>query len=153
MTRIIEVTMLLLAGGVAAANTTTGDDRTGKKEHDMLNCPSAVPHAKSAVEDIKDGVVVTVVSSDPEARREIQFRAHRQEEVAMQSARGSLEHTGAGTGSGKFGYCPGMIQGTRVAVEDVPSGARLTVRAASEPQVQLLQQMTRERLRDLSAKR
>jgi TusA-related sulfurtransferase len=145
--------MLLLAGGLAAANNTTGEDMTGKKERAMLNCPSAVSHAKTTVQNIKDGVIVTIVSSDPDARHEIQRRARRQQQVAMQSARGSIEHTGAGTGTGKFGYCPGMIQGTRVAVDDVPGGARLTVRAPSEPQAQSLQQMTRERLRALCAKR
>jgi hypothetical protein len=71
----------------------------------------------------------------------------------MQSARGAIEHTGGGTGSGKFGFCPGMIQGTRVAVDDLPDGARMTVRAESESQARSLQKMTRARLRDLSAKR
>jgi hypothetical protein len=76
-----------------------------------------------------------------------------QENVGLQSARGAIEHTGGGTGSGKYGFCPGMIEGTRVAVDELPDGARLTVRAASEPQVRSLQKMTHERLRQLSAKR
>jgi hypothetical protein len=44
-----------------------------------------------------------------------------------------------------------MIQGTRVAVDDVPDGARLTIRAASKSQVRSLQAMTRERVRRLDA--
>lgn len=153
MTRIIAATVVLLAGSLAAANQTTGEDMTGKKEHDMLNCPSAVEHSKTTVGDLKDGVVVTIVSSDPDASREIQYRARRQQQVALQSARGSLEHTGSGTGSGKLGFCPGMIQGTRVTVDELPNGARLTVRASSESEAQSLQHMTRERVRALSAKR
>jgi TusA-related sulfurtransferase len=150
---IIAAASLLLAGGVASAKNPSNEDMTGKKEHDMLNCPSAVPNAKTTVQDLKDGVVVTVVASESGARHEIQRRATRQQQVAMQSARGSMEHTGAGTGSGKFGYCPGMIQGTRVAVDELPDGARLTVRAASEPETESLQKMTRERVRELSSKR
>jgi TusA-related sulfurtransferase len=150
---LVAAASLLLAGGVASAKNPTTEDMTGKKEHDMLNCPSAVPNAKTTVQDLKDGVVVTVVASDSAARHEIQRRAQKQEQVAMQSARGSLEHTGAGTGSGKFGFCPGMIQGTRVAVDELPDGARLTVRAAGEPETQSLQRMTRERVRELSSKR
>ena len=155
MTRLtaLAAASLLALGGVAAAKNPAREGMTGKKEHQMANCPSAVPNAKTAVRDTKDGVVVTVTAADPTAREEVQRRAHRQEEVAMQSARGAIEHTGTGTGSGKFGFCPGMIEGTHVAVDDVPDGARMTVRATSEAQARSLQKMTRARLRQLSAKR
>ncbi len=149
---MMPAALLLALGGSALAKNTSAD-MTGKKEHQMANCPSAVPDSKTVVENRKDGVAVTVTAQTPAARDEIRRRAHTQLDVGLQPERGAIEHTGKGTGSGKFGYCPGMIQGTRVAVDDVPDGARLTIRATSEPQVQSLQKMTRERLRQLSAKR
>jgi TusA-related sulfurtransferase len=153
-TTVMAGAVLLLLGGLAGAKgTTTSEDMTGKQERQMANCPSAVPDSKTTVENKKDGVALTVTGADAAARDEIRRRAHVQENVAMQSARGAIEHTGGGTGSGKFGFCPGMIQGTRVAVEEVPDGARLTVHAGSESQAQSLQKMTRARLRQLSAKR
>ncbi|HEX9101563.1 MAG TPA: hypothetical protein VF997_05130 [Polyangia bacterium] len=145
--------MLLVFGSNALAKNTSNEDMTGKKEHQMANCPSAVPNAKTVIEDAKDGVVVTVTSAEAAARDEIRKRAHTQLNVGMQPERGAIEHTGKGTGSGKLGFCPGMIQGTRVAVDDVPNGARLTVHATSEPQAQALQKSTRERLRKMTAKR
>ena len=144
---------LALFSGVAAAKGTTSEDRTGLKEHQMANCPSAVAGATTIVENTKSGVIVTVTSDDDKKSDEIQRRAHVQQNVALQNARGALERTGGGTGSGKYGYCPGLIQGTTVAVDDLPDGARMTVRAASPNEVQSLQQMTRARLRDLAAKR
>lgn len=147
------VAVLIALGGVASAKNTTGEDMTGKKEHQMAHCPSAVPGAKTTVEDTKSGVVVMVTASEPSARDEIRRRAHVQESVGLQPERGAIEHTGGGTGSGKYGFCPGMIEGTRVAVDELPDGAKLTVWAASRPEVSSLQRMTRERLRQLSAKR
>lgn len=144
---------LLLVFGSSALAKNTSEDMSGKKERQMANCPSAVPDAKTVIENRKDGVAVTVTGQTQAARDEIRRRAHLQLNVGMQPERGAIEHTGKGTGSGKFGYCPGLIQGTRVAVDDVPDGARMTIRATSENQVQSLQAMTRERLRQLSAKR
>ena len=118
----------------------------------MANCPSAVPDARTTAQDTKSGVVVTVTAAEPQqAREEIRRRAHLQENVGLQPGRGAIEHTGGGTGSGKFGFCPGLIEGTRVAVDDVPDGARLTVRAASKSEIRSLQAMTQERVRRLDA--
>ena len=140
---------LTLFGGAAQATHETGEDMSGNKEHQMANCPSAVPDAKTTVKDTKSGVIVTVTSDDAQARDEIRRRARIQQNVGMQPARGAIEHTGGGTGSGKYGFCPGMIQGTRLAVDEVPGGARLTVRAGSASQIRSLQKTTRERARDL----
>ena len=148
---IVAALLALLFGSVAAAKDTPGEDMSGGKERQMAHCPSAVPDAKTTAKDTKSGVVVTVTAAEPEAREEIRRRARRQESVGLQPDRGAIEHTGGGTGSGKFGFCPGMIQGTRVAVDDVPDGARLTVRAASKSQVRSLQATTRERVRRLDA--
>jgi TusA-related sulfurtransferase len=150
-TTIAGVALLALTSVAGAKDTT--EDMTGKKERQMAHCPSAVPDAKTTVEDTKSGVILTVTAEDPSASERIRVRAHDQERIGLLPGRGALEHTGGGTGSGKYGFCPGMIEGTRVAVDDLPDGARLTVRAASEPEVRSLQKLTRERLRQLSAKR
>ncbi|MGZ3439421.1 MAG: hypothetical protein ACXVDD_07885, partial [Polyangia bacterium] len=89
-------------GSVASAKETS-EDMTGKKERQMAECPSAVPDAKTKVEDTKSGVVVSVTAADPAARDEIRRRARVQQNVGMQTQRGAIEHTGGGTGSGKFG--------------------------------------------------
>lgn len=44
------------------------------------------------------------------------------------------------------GFRRGMLQETRVAAEELPSGAKLTVRAAAPERVRELQRTTRERL-------
>ncbi len=119
----------------------------------MQNCPSAVTGAVTTVDNRKDGVLLTVVAKDPAAAKEIQKRAHEQENIAAQPARGAIEHTGEGTGSGQFGYCPGMQQGTMIKVQDQPDGALITVHSRSPNDVQSLQQSTRARLKNLRANR
>ena len=120
-------------------------DMTGKLERRMEHCPSAVPGSVTKIADRKDGVELTVTALDKTKQEEIRRRAHRQESISIQSARGAIEHTGEGTGSGQFGYCPGMIEGTHVTAMDVPEGARLTVQSAQPSQVKKLQRITKER--------
>lgn len=151
-TTMVAASLLALTS-IANAENPASDEMTGKKERQMAHCPSAVAKSTTTVRDTKSGVIVTVTAVDSAAREEVRRRAHMQETVAMQPDRGAIEHTGGGTGSGKYGFCPGMIEGTRVAVDDLPDGVRLTVRAASQSEVRSLQKTTRERLRQLSAKR
>jgi TusA-related sulfurtransferase len=143
---------VLLAPTLAAAKD-AAPDMTGKQEHRMANCPSAVPSSATSIIDAKDGVILTVTSADTTAVQEIQRRADMQANVAAQPARGALEHTGAGTGSGQLGFCPGMEQGSLVKVEDLGNGARIVVRAEKATDVAQLQTSTRARLRRLQAKR
>lgn len=138
---------------IVAAAKPTSRDMTGKEEHAMRNCPSTVAGATTAVEDRKDGVVITVTAADALAAKEVQKRASLQANVAAQPARGAMEHTGQGTGSGQFGFCPGMTEGTSIVVENLPDGARLSVHSQTAAQVPALQQSTRARLRRLEAKR
>lgn len=138
---------------VAGAKTSDKPDMTGKQEHSMAHCPSAVAKAVTVIENRKDGVALMVTAPNVTAAQEIQKRAELQSNVAEQPARGAIEHTGEGTGSGQFGFCPGMVQGTSVTVEKLPDGARLIVRARVPAQVQELQQSTRERLHRMQAKR
>jgi hypothetical protein len=136
---------LVLAAAAVALAKAPAENMTGKKQHAMMNCPSAVAGATTTVVDRKDGVELRVRGKSSAVQAEIRRRAYRQGEVALQTNRGALEHTGTGTGSGKFGFCPGMIEDTRVEVDDTPDGAILTVRAKEPSEVARLQKLTRAR--------
>lgn len=138
---------------VASAKPPAKPDMTGKEEHAMRNCPSTVAGAATVIENRPDGVVLTITAKDAPAAQEIQERASMQANVAAQPARGAIEHTGEGTGSGQFGFCPGMVEGTLITVDNLADGARLVVRSQTATQVPALQQSTRARLRRLEAKR
>jgi hypothetical protein len=125
------------------------DDMQGKKELRMMLCPSAVRGSLTRVENHVDGVVLTITARDESDRTEIRQRARRQQEVAMQPERGAIEHTGLGTGSGRYGHCPGMLEATSIDVENVPEGVRMTVHAQFSKDVVRLQQSTRARARAL----
>jgi hypothetical protein len=141
--RKVTIVALLLAG-CASAKSTKGD-MTGHMEHAMANCPSATRGATTAVANIPDGVQLTVTASEAVDQQEIRRRAQKQLAVGMHEQRGALEHTGQGTGSGKFGYCPGMIEDTVVSVDELPDGARITVRANQPSGIVRLQKDTAQR--------
>jgi TusA-related sulfurtransferase len=141
---------LLLALPASAKDATDPDDMQGKKELYMMNCPSAVAGARSRAESTPDGVVVVVTAQDDAARQEIRRRAHVQEEVALQPERGAIEHTGLGTGSGRYGHCPGLIENTTLDVQETPEGVRLIVKADRPADVARLQKSTRARIRALA---
>lgn len=139
------LSLVCAAPAVAKDKGAAGENMTGQREHAMANCPSAVQGANTTVVNRKDGVDVLVTARDPAAQQEIRRRARVQQKVAWQPERGAIEHTGGGTGSGKFGYCPGLIQNTKLEIADTSDGARLTVHAASKEDVPRLQRQTRAR--------
>ena len=148
--RAVVTAALSLACAAPALAREQTENMTGARERQMANCPSAVPGASTRVINRGDGVAVVVTSDDPTAQQEIRRRARVQQKVAMQPERGAMEHTGTGTGSGKFGYCPGLVQNTRVQIEERPDGARLMVHAASSEGVRALQQQAHARAAALS---
>ena len=110
----------------------------------MAHCPSAVDGATTAVKDIKDGVVVTVTSSDPVKTDDIRARAKHTAEVAMKADPKAPEHNGDGTGGGALGRCPIVVEGeTTVAVKDVDRGVEVTV--TTKKDVAALQKETHTR--------
>jgi hypothetical protein len=145
------VCLLALATAPALAKDRLPDpeDMQGKKELGMMHCPSAVAGSRTIVENIKDGVVVSVTSNNPVDRAEILRRAKRQEEVVLQPERGALEHTGLGTGSGRYGHCPGMLEYTTIDLEESSDGVRMIIRAEYADDVERLQKSARARLRAL----
>lgn len=138
----------------AFATSVRGDENmTGRKELEMQHCPSAVPGAITRVTDIDRGVVVRVSAPlDPIAQQEIRRRVQYQLEIADQVERGAIEHTGVGTGSGRFGYCPGMLQHTSLDVEWTADGAKMVVRTDEVTNVRWLQTTTHKRARTFTAK-
>jgi TusA-related sulfurtransferase len=149
MTKNILVGVVVLLAAVAVAKPRLTEDQTGKRELHMANCPSAVVGASTKLEEIADGVVLTVTAHDEWARLEIRRRAQHQGEASLQPERGSIEHTGLGTGTGRFGFCPGMLEGTTVDADLLPDGARLTIHADRPGQIKRLQRTTRDRLQAL----
>jgi hypothetical protein len=149
---------MLIASCFVATTVAFADDgardMTGRKELAMQQCPSAVWNATTKVSDIPDGVTVTVSAADDLlAQQEIRRRVQFQIEIADLPERSAIEHTGLGTGSGRYGFCPGMMAGTSLAVKWLPNGAIMTIRADKAEDVARLQKSTHKRARALAAKR
>jgi hypothetical protein len=143
----------MLAAAAPLAADERSSDMTGKKELAMQHCPSAVPGAITKVSDIADGVEVTVVApNDKLAQEDIRGRAQYQLEIVDQPERSAIEHTGFGTGSGKYGFCPGMMSDTSIALRWLPDGVVMTVRADRSGGVAELQKSTHKRARLLAKK-
>ncbi len=117
----------------------------------MAKCPSAVSGAKTVVKDGKDGVVVTVTGPEG-AATDIRERARHVAEAAKKAAAPKPEHTGTGSGGGKVGRCPVVLEGaTGVTVKDVDGGAEITVSAA-EKDVAALRKEAKARAANFPAK-
>jgi hypothetical protein len=119
----------------------------------MANCPSSVPGAATTLVDLDDGVELTVTATEEWAQEEIRRRAQSQGFTSWQPEKGAIEHTGMGTGSGRYGFCPGMLEGTTVDEQLLPTGARLTVRADRPAQVRELKRTSHARLQALKKHR
>jgi hypothetical protein len=139
------VAALVLWPVAARAKERSSADMSGKREQAMKNCPSAVPGASTQVINRKDGVEVTITANEPTATEEIRRRAKIQENVAAQPARGAIEHTGTGTGSGRYGFCPGGMQYTKLVASDVPGGVTLRIQAERPGDVAKLQKTSHQR--------
>ncbi len=151
MTRAVVV-LAMLAAVPAFADPPRGSDMTGKKELRMANCPAAVAGASTDVANLPNGVIVTVrAPDDPIAAEEIRRRVRFQLEIVDQPERGAIEHTGVGTGSGRYGHCPGMLEETKFDVQWLSDGARMFVRADGPAEIARLQKSTRKRVAALAA--
>lgn len=143
---------MILLVPLFAAGAIADENMTGKRELGMDRCPSAVPGASTRVTDIPSGVVVTVTAKDPLGQQEIRRRVQIQLEVNAQTERGAIEHTGLGTGSGRFGFCPGMGERTSLRVEWTTDGAVMTIHPDRAQDVKRLQSVTHKRARWLQAR-
>jgi hypothetical protein len=130
---------------ITLAATACGADTTGKKEHGMLNCPSAVDGAKTVLQRTDDGVDLTVTADDPAARRTVRVLA-RVHAAMHEPTSEKVEHGGQHGGPGSIGFCPVIHTGTVVTFNDVPGGVRIHVSASSLDDVAALQLRTAQRV-------
>ena len=94
---------------------------------------------------------MTVLAANPQAEAQIRERArfHASRPPVTQMK----QHSGRGTGGGRIGYCPVVLPGTKLMVQDVPGGTRIVMRAADEGEVQRLRTTVRNRVGQLSTAR
>jgi hypothetical protein len=146
LTILTSIFAALTFAGTAHATDAT-DDMSGRRELLMAHCPSAVPSSITQVTDIDGGVAVTVhaAPADAVALAEIRRRVQFQLEIVDRPERGAIEHTGLGTGSGRFGFCPGMVAHTSLAVDWTADGARMLIRADRAADIPRLRASTRRR--------
>lgn len=128
--------------------TTTGGQPSGDTAmagtRKMEHCPSSVTGATTKVEDAPGGVVVTVTGADDAAATEIRARAKHLVEVSAKQPT-EIKHTGEGEGGGGLGNCPVVLADTVVVSEDVPGGAKVTVKPSKAEDLAKLQQLTKDR--------
>jgi TusA-related sulfurtransferase len=109
----------------------------------MSHCPSAVEGAITKVDNIKDGVTVTV-SAKGDKVKEVQSRAKHLLEAAKKNP-DQAKHTGDGMGGGGLGRCPVVLKDTKVEVKDTPDGAIITVKPEKATELANLQKEAKER--------
>jgi hypothetical protein len=165
MTRLLPIVFACFAGlpAVAVASDRGNEpvspehrndlDMTGRRELEMLHCPSAAPGAETVVRPTERGVELLVSAPTEFGRHEIRRRAAMQQTIAERPVRGREEHTGGGTGSTRYGYCPGVMANTTVAVTQTADGSRILVTARRAADVAELQRSTSARATRLRAHR
>ncbi|MFO0726285.1 MAG: hypothetical protein U1E65_21045 [Myxococcota bacterium] len=120
----LALSMLLASS--CASTPVKGGNMSGLKERQMAKCPSAVPTAKTTVEDTADGVEVSIVGSAEGS--EATIRDLSGEQAAVEVDLDKPSHTGEGTGGGVVGHCPILHLGTVVTVVNIPGGAKIIIK-------------------------
>lgn len=157
MTSLKLAAIMILAGACSRENTEGKPPPevqpeaalTGLRQQHMRNCPSAVPSATTTVTPTADGVSLTIISKDPDARRQILWR------TIFQSMLGDPipflpAHSGLHGGPGTIGYCPIIHAGTTVTYNEIPEGVVVHVATNRPGEVQMLQRATENRARALA---
>lgn len=122
----------MLLAGAAYAETVGGGQ--------MIHCPTAVKGAKVEVKDAKEGVEITVTGDEAEIRKRAKHVAD-----ASKADPTSVQHTGDGHGGGGLGHCVVVLKDTVVTTEDVPGGAKLTVKPVKPVDLEWLKKETKDR--------
>lgn len=138
----IALSLLLVSGSAMAKEPPPVNEGKGN----MMHCPSAVPGAKTASADIKDGVELTVTADSETAVTEIRNRAKHLVEAAKMDPE-SVRHTGDGHGGGGVGQCPVVLKDTLVTADaSVKGGVRITVRPIKPVDLEWLRKEVKARL-------
>jgi hypothetical protein len=133
--------------GDEAANPTAATDPknlSGQKQRSMENCPSALPGVKTELAEVESGVELRFTASDESTVTKVRELARTQ--AAVKPPEGEIEHTGAGVGGGREGFCPIVHVGTTVSVEDIEGGARVTLKPDSPEKMSELRGTARARV-------
>jgi hypothetical protein len=137
---VTALTVLLMGGWAMAKDSGT----VGKGN--MMHCPSAVPGAKTAQTDTKDGVELTVTAESEAATSEIRKRAEHLAAAAKTDPQ-SVQHTGDGHGGGGIGKCPEVLKDTVVTTDaTVKGGVKITLRPEKPIDVEWLHKEVKTRL-------
>jgi len=107
----------------------------------MQHCPTAVEGAKTVIADTKDGVEITVTSTNAAKTEEIRKRAKHVVDAAKNDP-ASVAHTGDGHGGGGLGRCEVVLKDTTVAAEDVDGGAKMTIKPVKPIDLEWLKKET-----------
>lgn len=91
----------------------------------MKYCPSAVPNAKTTVEEA-DGKVAVTVTVEGDAVGDVRRRAAHLEAVDKADS-STVNHSGEGTGGGGFGQCPVVMEKTSLTIEHVDNGVKIAL--------------------------
>lgn len=129
-----------------AQNATAGADDLKNK---MGNCPAAVSGAVTTVEDLEDGVAITVKAADEAGSQEVRERTARLVQSAAADVTG--EHNRGGGSGGGLGHCPVILKDTTLTAEDVEGGSRITVKPAAAEGLDALKAASHEKLDALPA--
>lgn len=137
---VLAASVLLSAGPALAKDQSNPTIGGGHMQH----CPTAVDGVKSEFKDLKDGIEVTVTHDNAARQEEIRRRAKHVVEASKKDPT-SVAHTGDGHGGGGLGRCEVVLKDTIIASEDVPGGARLTVKPARPVDLEWLKKETSAR--------
>lgn len=116
----------------------------------MQHCPTAVEGAETKVADTKDGVEITVTSTDKAKADEIRKRAAHVL-TAEKKNPAAVEHTGDGHGGGGLGRCEVVLMNTTVTSADVEGGVKMTVKPNRPVDLEWLKREVANRHKENSA--
>lgn len=103
--------------------------RSGHMEHEMSNCPNALPGANTSLGLTSDGVDLTITAVMPETQARIKTLAAEHSERGAPG--GAMMHTGQHGGPGMMGHCPVIHFDTIVTSTPLPDGAIIHIRATA----------------------
>lgn len=144
---------LVCSFALARAAPPDAQDMSGRRELQMMQCPSTAPGAVTRLRDVARGVELDVRAQTAWQKAEVRRRAQKQASLGRSRVRGTIEHTGEGTGSGRYGYCPGVLDGATWVAKDTNEGVRVTVTAADPRVTAELRKSARARLDRLQRER
>jgi hypothetical protein len=144
---IVAMGVLLAAGSAwAKPGDAPAAPPANAGKGNMMHCPNSVNGAKTAVQDIKGGVELTVTADNEKATTEIRQRAQHLV-TAARTDPNTVQHTGDGHGGGGIGMCPVVLKDTLVSAEDVKGGSKITVRPIKPIDLDWLRKETANRMK------